>query len=345
MSYFDNERLKQFFFIVIILLLGGILFWKISSFIPAFLGALTLYVIMRPLLLYLVYKRRWKRWLVSTLLIIISVIVLLVPMAFIVNLMTAKVSYAVDHSENIVAGAKQLIERIKLDTHIDLLSEQSIQKLQEGLTTILPKFLGTTFNVVSSLVIMYFVLYFLLHDSRRIEKGLYEYTPLKDENIDRVALEIKNMVLSNAVGIPMLAVVQGLFCVLGYWIFGVPDYWFWGVVTGIMGIVPVVGTTIVWVPIDIYLFATGKTGMGIGLLIFGAVVVGSVDNIFRFLWQKKFADVHPTITIFGVIIGVSLFGFVGLIFGPLLISMFVLLLKIYRDEFDIKRRSINIFEK
>lgn len=345
MSYFDNERLKQFFFIVIILTLGGILFWKISGFIPAFLGALTLYVIMRPLLIYLVYRRRWKRWLVAVILIILSAIVLLVPMALIVNLMTSKISYAVSHSQNIVAGAKELIERIKLDTHIDLLSDKSVQKLQEGVTTVLPKFLGTTFNVVSSLVIMYFVLYFMLQDSRRIEKGLYEYTPLKDENIDRVAFEIKNMVLSNAVGIPMLAIVQGLFCVLGYWLFGVPDYWFWGVVTGILGMVPVVGTTIVWVPIDIYLFATGKTGMGIGLLIYAAVVVGSVDNIFRFLWQKKFADVHPTITIFGVIIGVSLFGFVGLIFGPLLISMFVLLLKIYRDEFGIKKRNLDFFDK
>src|SRR5690606_8396875 len=116
-----------------------------------------------------VYRRRWKRWLVAVILIILSAIVLLVPMALIVNLMTSKISYAVSHSQNIVAGAKELIERIKLDTHIDLLSDKSVQKLQEGVTTVLPKFLGTTFNVVSSLVIMYFVLYFMLQDSRRIE--------------------------------------------------------------------------------------------------------------------------------------------------------------------------------
>lgn len=339
MSFFDHDRLKQFFFIIIILVLGGILFWKVSGFIPAFLGALTLYVIMRPLVIYLVYKRRWRRWIVSVLLIILSVFVLLVPMALVVNLMAAKISYAAAHTQEIIAGAKEIVERIKFDTHIDLLSDQSLQKLQEKATSFLPKFVGTTFNVISSLLIMYFLLYFMLHDSRKIEKALYEYTPLKDENIDRVGLEIKNMVLSNAVGIPMIAVVQGLICVLGYWIFGVNDYWFWGVVTGIMGMIPVIGTTIVWVPIAIYMFATGQTGMAIGLVIYSAVVVGSVDNVLRFVWQKKFADVHPTITIFGVIIGVSLFGFVGLIFGPLLISMFVLLLRIYRDEFGIKKRS------
>lgn len=345
MSYFDQDRLKQFFFIIVILTLGGVLFWKISGFIPAFLGALTLYVIMRPLVIYLVYKKRWKRWITAVVLIIVSVVVLLVPMALVVNLMTVKISHALTHSQEIIAGAKELIERIKLDTHIDLLSDQTLQKLQESGASFVPKFVGTTFNVISSLLIMYFLLYFMLHDSRQIEKALYEYTPLKEENINRVGMEIKNMVLSNAVGIPMLAVVQGLICVLGYWLFGVPDYWFWGVVTGIMGMVPVVGTTIVWVPIVIYLFATGKTGMGIGLLIYGAVLVGSVDNVFRFIWQKRFADVHPTITIFGVLIGVSLFGFVGLIFGPLLISMFVLLLRIYRDEFGIRKRTIKVIEK
>lgn len=345
MSYYDRDRLKQFFFIVIILLLGGILFWKVSGFIPAFLGALTLYVIARPAMTYLVYKKHWRRWLATLVLLIISIIVLLVPLALIVNLMSAKIGFAINHSDQILASLKSVIEKLKLYTHIDLLSNDSLQKIQESATVILPKFLGTTFNVITSLLIMYFVLYFMLFDSVRLEKGLYEYTPLKEENIDRVGLEIKNMVLSNAVGIPMLSIVQGLFCVFGYWIFGINDFWFWGILTGIMGMVPVVGTTIVWVPLVISLFIAGKTGMGIGLLIYGAIVVGSVDNIFRLYWQKRFADVHPMITIFGVLIGVSLFGFVGLIFGPLLISMFILLLKIYRDEFEIKKRSIKTPKK
>jgi len=344
MSYFDRDRMKQFFFIVIILLLGGILFWKISGFIPAFLGALTLYVVMRPAVVYLVYKRHWKRWVTALLLIIASVIILLVPMALIVNLMASRVSFVVNHSGELINSLRDFIEKIKLNTRIDLLSDQSVQKIQEALTKFLPQFLGTTFNVVTTLLIMYFVLYFMLAESLNMEDTLYEYTPLKEENTDRLGLEIKNMVLSNAVGIPLLAIVQGLVCVLGYWIFGIDDFLFWGVVTGFMGMIPVVGTTIVWVPLAIYLIVNGNTGSGIGLIIYGAVVVGSVDNVFRFLWQKKFADVHPLITVFGVLIGVSLFGFVGLIFGPLLISMFILLLKIYRDEFEIKKHRIKVIK-
>ncbi|MGH2642586.1 MAG: AI-2E family transporter [Chitinophagaceae bacterium] len=340
MSYFDSDRLKQFFFIIIILLLGGILFWKITGFIPAFLGALTLYVVMRPAVIYLVYKKHWKRWITALLLMLASVIVLMVPMALIVNMMASKVSYAVSHSTQLIDGVKLFIEKIKFNTHIDFLSAETIQKIQDALTKFLPQFLGTTFNVLTTLVIMYFVLYFMLAESLNMEDTLYEYSPLKEENTNRLGAEIKSMVISNAIAIPLLAVVQAIFCTFGYWIFGVQDPVFWGVITGFMGMVPVVGTAIVWIPLGIFQIANGHTGLGIGLLIYGALIVGSADNVFRFLWQKKFADVHPLITVFGVLIGVSLFGFVGLIFGPLLISIFILLLRIYRDEFGIKRRRI-----
>jgi predicted PurR-regulated permease PerM len=81
------------------------------------------------------------------------------------------------------------------------------------------------------------------------------------------------------------------------------------------------------------LFAAQKNWQAISMLIYGFGVIGTVDNIFRFTLQKKMGNVHPLITVFGVVIGISLFGFIGLIFGPILISMFILLVKIYMNEF------------
>ncbi len=345
MSYFDNDRLKQFFFIVIILLIGGVLFWKLSVFIPALLGALTLYVIMRPAVVFLVFKKGWRKWIVALLLILLSLIVLVVPMFFIGNMMTEKISYAIKNSGQIIDSLKNVIGELKTFTKIDLLSAQSMQKVQEALTTFLPKLLGSTFNVLTTIVIMYFVLYFMLVESLAMEDGLYEYMPLKEENTDRLGEELKAMVISNAVGLPLLAIIQGGLAILGYLIFGVVSPVFWGIITGVMGMVPVIGTAVVWVPVVIYLLATGNVGSGIGLAIYCLAVVGSVDNVFRAIWQKKFADVHPLITVFGVLIGISLFGFVGLIFGPLLLSLFILLLKIYRDEFDLKRKHVKVYKR
>lgn len=345
MSYYDTDRLKQGFFIVLIILLGGILFWKGKDFIPAFLGALTLYVILRPAVLYLVYKKRWRRSLAALLLILLSFLVLMVPLALVVNMMTARVSFVIKHSADLIAGLQRFAAEIKLSTHFDLLSPDTVKKVQDALTNFLPKFLGSTFNVFTTLFIMYFILYFMLLQSRRMEYILYEYIPLKEANVDRIGVEVKNMVVSNAVGIPLLGVVQGVFAALGYWIFGVQDILFWGVVTGFMSMVPVVGTAIVWIPLGIFLIVNQGTWAGIGLLIYGAIVIVNLDNVFRFIWQKKVADVHPLVTVFGVLIGISLFGFVGIIFGPLLISMFILLLKIYGDEFGVKKHRVKVVSK
>jgi predicted PurR-regulated permease PerM len=107
----------------------------------------------------------------------------------------------------------------------------------------------------------------------------------------------------------------------------------WGVITGIASVIPFVGTMAAWVPIAILTFANGEQGNGIALTLWGLIVIGGSDNVFRFVLQKYLADIHPVITVFGVIFGLNLFGFLGIIFGPLLISLFILMMRIYFDEF------------
>jgi len=104
---------------------------------------------------------------------------------------------------------------------------------------------------------------------------------------------------------------------------------------------PVVGAALIYVPLTVMMFAQGHTGKGIAMGIWGFGFIGLVDNLFRFILNKRLGNIHPLITIFGVIVGVQLFGFIGLIFGPLLISLFILLLRIYSSEFIVKKRVIN----
>jgi len=106
------------------------------------------------------------------------------------------------------------------------------------------------------------------------------------------------------------------------------------VITGFCALVPVIGTGLVWVPSAGYLLITGHTWQGIFVVLYGGIVLGSLDNVVRFVLAKKMADVHPVVTVLGVIIGLQYFGFLGLIFGPLLISYFIILLKIYYVEYQ-----------
>ncbi|HVB02108.1 MAG TPA: AI-2E family transporter [Chitinophagaceae bacterium] len=345
MSYIDSDRLRQVTFLTLIILLGILLFWRSYGFLPGFLGALTLYILLRPLLFYLVHIRKWKRIISATLLMIGSFIIILMPIGLLVNLLSSRAGYIVSHSTELITSIKQFADRIRLSSGMDILSDANIQKIQGTLANFLPQFLGATFSTLTSLLFMYFILYFMLVSGKSMEASVVEFIPLKNENIGRLGKEVKGMVISNAVGIPLLAILQGIFSYIGYSIFGVGDPLFWGVVTAFMSILPVVGTASIWIPICIYLLAIGQTWHGVGLIIYSLVVIVNLDNVFRLILQKKMMDVHPMITIFGVIIGVELFGFVGLIFGPLLISIFILMLRIYRDEFMVRNRDIEIIRK
>lgn len=337
----SQNRIRQIFFIVILLLLGLLLFLELYSFLPAVLGAMTLYILMHRWMFFLTEKKKWRKGWTAALLMLLSFIVILLPVGLLANMLSSKVTYAVQHSSELVAALKKLVASLEQQFDITITSEENINKLGNAITQSLPRILGATFNTVTTIFFMYFILYFMLVNGRYMEDTLYEYIPLKDENVNKVSKEVNKMVVSNALGIPLIAFAQGLVGLVGYLIIGVKEPFFWFGVTCIAAMLPVVGAALAYVPLAIIFFASEETGRGIAMLIFGFGIIGTVDNVLRFTLLRKLGDVHPLTTVFGVIIGLNLFGFIGLIFGPLLISLFILLLKIYSSEFISKQRDIN----
>jgi predicted PurR-regulated permease PerM len=342
MTVIDNERIKQVSFLLIIVLLASVLFSELYTFFPGFLGAITMYILSRKYMFRLVEQRKWRKSLAAALLMFMSFIIILLPFGMLINMLTNKIGYAVTHSSELIAGLKTVNDRIQASTNIDILSQVRLERLREYITSVLPGLLGATFNILTAIAILYFILYFMLVNGREMEAWLYEYIPLKDENVLRLGTEFHKLVIANAVGIPLIAVIQGIVSLIGYFIFQVPQPLFWFAVTCFTAMLPVVGAAAVYVPMGVYLLAINMTWQGIGVLVYGFAVVGTSDNLFRLILAKKIGDVHPLITIFGVLIGVNLFGFIGLIFGPLLISMFILLLDIYSNEFLTKKREVRV---
>jgi predicted PurR-regulated permease PerM len=167
-----------------------------------------------------------------------------------------------------------------------------------------------------------------------MERQVQNFLPLQQRNLDNIWKETRTMVVSNAVGIPLLAILQGILAATGYAIFGVPEWGLWGVISGVLSIVPIVGTALIWIPLTAYLFATGHSGQAVGLLVYSIVIVTNSDNVLRFTLLRKLGDVHPIVTVLGLIAGVPIFGIMGFIFGPLLVSYLMLLVQIYRVEFS-----------
>ena len=333
-----QNRIRQVFFLVIIVLLGLLLFSELYTFLPALLGAVTLYIVMRKWMFYLTEKKKWRKGWTAALLMLLSMIVILLPIALLINMLSTKITFAIQHSDELVGSLKKIVTEIEQKFKIKITRDENINRLGDFIRSSIPKLVGATFNTLGTIFFMYFILYFMLVNGRKMEANIYEHIPLKDENAMMLGTEVKNMVISNSVVIPVIAVLQGVVALIGYLIIGVNEPWFWFVVTCITAMLPVVGAALAYVPLAIIFFANGDTGKGIFMLIYGFGVIGTVDNIFRFTLARKIGNVHPLVTVFGVIIGLSVFGFIGLIFGPLLISLFLLLLKIYSSEFITKQR-------
>src|SRR5215217_5967738 len=337
----DSNLLRQVFFIAIIIFLGIVLFREFWFFTSGFLGAVTFYVVLRDRMFYLTEKKGWKASRAAWILMLLSFFVILVPIGILGNILYSKISYLVLHSTELISSLKQTVAHIKEKIGYEIVNPNAINQLGPYIAQLLPKILGITLNTITLIGSMYFILYFMLVNGRKMEAALYEYIPLKDGNVELIGKEVKTMVISNTIGIPLIALIQGIVGLIGYLIIGVNEPWLWFVATTIAAMMPVVGAALIYVPLTISLFAQGENGKGIAMAIWGFGLIGLVDNLFRLLVNKRLGNIHPLITIFGVIIGIQLFGFIGLIFGPLLISMFLLLLRIYSSEFIVKKREIN----
>jgi predicted PurR-regulated permease PerM len=290
-------------------------------------------------MLKLVYQKKWPKSLSATLLLLLSFVVVIVPVGLFINMLSSKLNYVINNSTQAIESLLKAITSQEEHYHIVLLSAENIKKVSSAIANILPDILGATVSSISTVLMMYLILYFMLVGSKEMEFWLEENIPMKNKNVDLLGSELKKLVISNAIGIPLTAIVQGLVALIGYWIAGVPDLGFWFVFTCITSMVPLVGSGLAYVPICIMLYTSGHSTAAIILMLYCIVVVGMSDNIFRFALQKKLGDIHPLITIFGVIVGLKLFGFIGLIFGPILIALFILLIRIYLNEFSSESRN------
>src|SRR5687767_4945659 len=335
----NANLLRQIFFILVIVFLGIVLLRELWFFFSAFLGAVTFYLIMRERMFYLTEKKRWRRGTAAWVLMLLSFFVILLPIGLLGNILYSKISYVVTHSTELLSKLKLTVSQLEQKMGYELLNNEAINRLGDYLTRLLPKVLGVTVDTIAIISALYFILYFMLVNGREMEDSLYEYIPLKDGNVELIGKEVKTMVVSAAIGIPLIALIQGIVGLVGYLIIGIDEPFLWFVATCITAMMPVVGAALVYVPLTVMLFAQGETGKAIAMGIWGFGLIGLVDNLFRFMINKKLGDIHPLITIFGVIVGLQLFGFIGIVFGPLLLSMFLLLVRIYGSEFFMKKRE------
>lgn len=328
-----REQYWRYSLFVLILGLGITIFIELTPFLGGLLGAATIYVLLRRQMHYLTEGRKWRRSLAASLLMAEAVLCFLVPISLIAWMIVSKVQDIALKPESIIMPLKHIAALIHEKTGYDLLQETNISSLIGVIPKVGQWVLGSIADFGINIIVLLFVLYFMLIGGRRMEEYCRQILPFDRELGSRVMCEVHMIVRSNAIVIPLLAVVQGVVALIGYLVFGAPGPVFWGVMTCFATIIPIVGTALVWLPLAGYMALTGDWGPAIGLVLYGTLIVTHVDNVVRFVMQKKMADTHPLVTIFGVFVGLSLFGFMGVIFGPLMIEMFVFCVNFFKKKY------------
>jgi predicted PurR-regulated permease PerM len=328
-----KENYRKYFIIIFILISGIILFRAFAPMFTGLLGAFTVYMLVRRQMFYFTEKRKLNKTLVAILLLFEVLLCVLVPTFLMVWMLLYKLQNIDLDISGLIAVFQEKATFVQDHLSYDLFSADNIKILTSFATTAIQVVVGEVSSFVINAAVLLFILYFMLTNGRRMEAYIADLLPFNEKNKRNVLRQVHSMVVSNAIGIPLLAVIQGIAAFIGYLIFGVPNALLLAFITCFATIIPLVGTAVVWIPACLYLGLTGNWWLALGLAVFCVAILTNVDNAVRFFLQKKMADTHPLITVFGVIIGISLFGFWGIIFGPLLLSMFFLCVDIFKTEY------------
>ncbi len=323
----------KYILIGLLILLGLIIFKYTRPYMSGFLGAATLYVIVNGQQKFLTQKLHFKKSLSALLIVLEVLFFILLPLTGIAFLIIDTFSSITIDPEAILASVNSFVAMLEEKLGFDIFTPENLAVIPRAGSNILQALGSSIYTFVINVIVILFVLYYMLFSNNEFEKSIREILPFKEENKQIVAEETRLIIQANAIGIPLLAIIQGFFAYMGYLLFGVENAILYAILTAFSTILPIVGTAIVWAPIGIGLLLSADYVNGIGVLMYGFIIIGGVDNVARFLLQKKLADIHPLITVFGVLIGLPMFGFWGVIFGPLLLSLFILFFNMYRHEY------------
>jgi predicted PurR-regulated permease PerM len=326
MAFLDNKRDRAAFLIFV---LGIGLVWTLWPFSTGLIGAPVLYVVFAPVYRWLT---RWvKPGIAAALVVLLGIILVLGPGVSFVGVVAGE-------AQDIASGVirSPLLTRLRelrigpYDVGAQI--ETAGSRLVTWIGTSALGLIGTATRLGIQLTITFFGLYYLLLAPHSAWRQVQPFIPFSRHNAEILRDRFRDVTISTLIGTGLTATVQGLLVGLAFWVTGIPNALFWGVVTIVLAILPVVGSGLVWGPGVAALAMEDRYGRAIGLALWGVIVVGNVDNIIRPMVFRRWAQIHPFITIIGAFAGIQYFGLLGLLIGPLAISYFFELIRMYRAE-------------
>ncbi len=335
---------KKYLLIVCLVVLGGFILLGLKDYFGVVLGSFIVYGLFKKPFDYLVNKRKWSRSLAASTVMLASALVLIVPFFFLSLMLTRKIIAYSQRINELTPLLNKAEGYLKQYADMDLSDLKTylpkvLEKSTAFLSNLFPSILSGTLDVIFGVIILYFILYYLYLNDRQIRDAFLRYLPFDRVTTLRMFSELQKSIYANVVGQGLISLVQAVLVFIGFVVCGFGDAFFWSVISFFMSFIPMLGTPLVWGPAALIALIKGDTASGVGMLIYGGVLIMNSDNVLRMFLAKKMGDTHPLITVMGLIIGLPIFGILGLVLGPVLIAYFALLVRTYDHQFGRKYRE------
>ena len=328
MAFLDSKHQRAAFIVVA---LGAVLVWSLWPYASGIIGIPVLAVLFAPVHGWLV-RHGVPSGVAALVVTLLGAVLLIVPGILIAGLL---INEAQQIAENVLRSP--ILERFQSlqirGIPIGPRLAEAGGRLVATIGTSVFGLVGTATRLTLNLTISFFGLYYVLKHPGDVWLDARPYIPFSRENTDKLGKRFKDVTVSTVIGTGVVAAIQGALLGVAFWIAGLPNGLFWSVVTMALAILPVVGSGMVWGPAAVILIMQGRPAAGLLLIAWGIVVVGGVDNFIRPQIYRRFSAIPPLVTLIGAIGGVSHFGILGLLIGPLALSYFFELIRMYREEY------------
>jgi predicted PurR-regulated permease PerM len=343
-----SKKSKHTSFLILLGLLIVVGLYTLFPFLKIVILGCVLVILFYPLH-HLFLKWTGNRATISAFLSVVAVcIFLFVPLAVLLTLITSQLAFLINFSfpkeitdgwPSFLEGYRGIIsnwiERFESFFHVHLNIAEILQEGAVRFAKIIaqysPDVLSGTLDFFLGFFILLIVLFFLFRDGKIFFKKLMILSPVEDSYELRLAGEIKKTIDGVFFGSFFTGLVQAILATVGYYFAGIDGFFVWGGITFFMSFLPLVGTGAVLIPLILYLILNGEWPHALFLAIYGAVVIGSVDNLLRPLLIRT--SMHPLVLFLSVFGGLAVFGAIGILLGPIILALLTATLRIYELDF------------
>ena len=326
-----KEHAQQIFAALFILVLIILIVKGLWRYVGAFFGAGILYVLFHKINRFLRTRTFLGRKGAALATIILTLLIVIVPSYFIISTAVSEVTNAVS-DQTVLQSLAQLsthLPNMGLDTFI----KDQLPKATQVVATFLINSISDVTRTVIGLFIMFFLLYFLLiQNERQLAAEIKSLIPFNKQNTERLMQEFATIVNTTIISTGLMALLQGTILAILFLATGVQAAIFWGLLGAFLCFIPIVGPALIWVPVVLIEFSQGRVAPAI-ITIIGGLFIANIDNLLRPFVNKKIGRINEVTSLLGIFMGLAVFGIIGVIIGPIIISFFVLAVKMYQEEY------------